>query len=309
MDSCFPPGLPVLAEMARHASGRAWLAELPALVAEYRDAWGLDLDPPFHGGSCSWVAPARLADGTRAVFKLTWPHREAEGEAEGLRIWAGRGAVRLLRHDPARFALLLERCEPGTELARAAHLPAEERLLLGAGVLRDLWSAAPPPDARLERVADVCAEWADLVEERMARLRPPFDPGLVAHGARLLRELPASASREVIVHGDVNPGNVLAAERRPWLAIDAKPMTGDPGYDPYPLLEQIDDPFAAPEPRRVVAARLALLADALGEDAGRLAAWAVARRVEAALWSADLGHDGAEGVMGEARVMAELAGL
>ncbi|WBB62252.1 phosphotransferase [Streptomyces sp. WMMC500] len=306
----FPPGLPVLTEMRRHASGRAWLAELPALVEKLRTRWSLRFGAPFPGGSCSWVAPAHLPDGTAAVFKVTWPHREAAGEGEGLRIWDGRGAVRLLGHDPEHYALLLERCRPGTELGAADELGAEHRLRLGAGVLRELWSAPVPRDCGLERVADVCAEWADLVEERMERLRPGYDAGLVAHGARLLRELPGGAVREVVVHGDFNPGNVLAADRRPWLAIDAKPMTGDPGYDPFPLLEQIDDPFAAADPPRTVAARLALLADELGEDAGRLAAWAVARRVETALWSAEHGDvaGGAE-VMGEARLLADVAGV
>ncbi|WP_419998654.1 aminoglycoside phosphotransferase family protein [Streptomyces boninensis] len=309
-DLYFPSDLPVFKQMRIHASGRAWLAELPALVAKFRDEWELELEPPFHGGSCSWVAPARTADGTHAVFKVTCPHREAAGEAEGLRIWDGRGAVRLLRHDAEHTALLIERCEPGTELVSAEQLPAEERLRIGAGLLKELWSAELPAGHGLERVADVCAEWADQVEERMARLRPGYDPYLVSLGARLLRELPGSAAREVVVHGDFNPGNILAAERRPWLAIDAKPMAGDPGYDLYPLIEQVDDPYEYDDPAPVVADRFALVADILGEDRGRLLAWAVARRVETALWAAEHGdRDGGAGVMGEARLLADLAGL
>ncbi|MGH9184318.1 MAG: aminoglycoside phosphotransferase family protein [Acidimicrobiales bacterium] len=36
---------------------------------------------------------------------------------------------------------------------------------------------------------------------------------------------------------DLHAGNVLAAERKPWLAIDPKPYVGDPTYDPLqPLL-------------------------------------------------------------------------
>lgn len=206
--------------------------------------------------------------------------------------------------------MLLERCEPGGELGVADHLPVEERLLAGAVLLTRLWVTPPAYRTGLERLADVTAEWADLVEARMERFRPGFDPGLVAHGTRLLRELPVSAAREVVLHGDFNPGNVLAARREPWLAIDAKPMIGDPAYDPWPLLEQVDDPFAHPEPRRVLAERSALLAGALGEDVRRLQAWAVARRVETALWAVDQGRprSGAE-IMDEARVLVGLAGL
>lgn len=305
----FPADLPVVDRMGRTASGRAWLARLPGVVRELAERWELRLGAPFHGGSCSWAAPATLPDGTAAVLKVTWPHREADGEGPALRAWGGDGAVRLLRRDVERGALLIERCRPGTELG-AAPLPPTERLTLAAGLLRELWAAPAPPDGRLERIDAVCAEWADLVQERMLRLRPDYDPGLVALGADLLRELPTSAAREVVAHGDFNPGNVLAAERRPWLVIDPKPMVGDPAYDPWPLLMQIDDPFAHPDPRRVLRARYALVAEVLGEDPARLLAWSVARGVESALWSAAHGDvAGGADDLTEIQVLAELAGL
>ncbi|MFH8404031.1 aminoglycoside phosphotransferase family protein [Streptomyces sp. NPDC018019] len=308
-DDLFPAALPVYATVGRTPAGREWLDRLPATVRALQAEWDLRLGAPLHGGSCSWVAPVELPDGGEAVLKVTWPHREAAGEAAALRAWEGHGAVRLLRHDRERYALLVERCTPGGELGDSP-LPAAERLLLAAGLLRDLWAAPAPPDGELERVADVCGEWADTVEERMARLRPGYDPGLVRLGTRLLRELPATAGREVVVHGDFNPGNVLSARRRPWLAIDPKPMVGDPGYDPWPLLEQIDDPFEHPDPRPVLRERFALVADALDEDPARLSAWAAARTVENALWCADHGDvpDGAE-ELEVAAALASLAGL
>ncbi|MFF3159495.1 aminoglycoside phosphotransferase family protein [Streptomyces sp. NPDC057910] len=306
----FPSTLPIMDTLGGSGPGRAWLDGLPQTVARMRARWSLDLQAPFHGGSCSWVAPASLPDGLPVVLKISWPHREAAGEAEALRLWDGHRAVRLLREDSEHHALLLERCDPGHPLGSAHHLSAEERLLAGAEILRELWRVPVPKPTGLEQLADVTTEWAGLAGERMERLRPGFDAGLVAYGIRLLRELPATASREVVVHGDFNAGNVVAASRRPWLAIDAKPMIGDPGYDPWPLLEEIDDPFAHTEPHRVLAGRFALMADALGEDVGRLQAWGIARRVETALYVANDGNiPGALGVMGEARVLADLLGI
>ncbi|MTE21610.1 phosphotransferase [Streptomyces sp. TRM43335] len=306
-----PPTLPVVRTVSGYPGGSAWLGRLPELVRELAERWEVTPGEPFAKGSCSWVAPVRRADGSEAVLKVSWPHREAAGEGEALRLWDGRGAVRVYAHDAERYALLLERCVPGTELGDAGGAPAEERLLVGARLLRELWSVPVPSDTGLERMADVTAGWAEVAEERAARLRPSgFDPALVALGVRLLRELPATADREVVAHGDLNPGNVLAS-RRGWLAIDAKPMVGDPLYDPWPLIEQIDDPFARPDPRPPVAARCALVADALGVDAARLQAWAVARRVESALWTVDRTGDAESGVaiMREARIVADLAGL
>ncbi len=307
-----PPALPVVRTLSGCPGGRAWLARLPEIVAELGERWGLVLGKPYAGGSCSWVAPVRRADGSDAVLKVSWPHPEAAGEGEALRLWDGRGAVRPYEHDAGRYALLLECCAPGTELGDAAELPVEERLVAGAGLLRELWNVPVPPKTGLDRMADVTAAWAALAEERMDRLRPPgFDPSLVALGVRLLRELPASAGREAVVHGDLNPGNVLAAGRRPWLAIDPKPMVGDPRYDPWPLIEQIDAPFGRPVPRSVVAARSALVAGVLGADVVRLQAWAAARRVESALWAVaerdDL--DAGAAMMRQVRTLADLARL
>lgn len=306
--------------------GREWLAGIPAAVSRLRELWSLRIDEPFEGGSCSWVAPARLPDGSRVVLKLSCPHAEAAGEAEALRVWDGRGSARLLAHEPRDWALLLERCDPGVELRRREDLSPEDRIAAAAQVLSSLWQAAPSrpgdggsgpvppadggPASTIADLARVAAEWSELTGERMARLRPPLDPGLVEHGIRLLQELAAGAQRAVILHGDFNPGNILSAERLPWLAIDAKPMIGDPAYDPWPLVQQVDDPFRLPDPAGAIARRFALVAQVTGQDAARMAAWGVARRVETALACVQDGElADAQSVMAEARTLADVIGL
>ncbi|MBA0052188.1 hydroxyurea phosphotransferase [Streptomyces sp. AJS327] len=307
----FPATLPVLTEMRRTASGREWLHQLPDLVDELRRRWRLRLKPPYHGGSCSWAAPVERPDGSPAVLKVTWPHPEATHEGRALDLWAGNGAARVYDHDAERYALLLERCQPGTELGTANQLPAEHRLLAAAQVLHRLWRDVPAASP-FDPLRRVTGEWADLAEQRAAREWPPeLDQGLFTTAARLLRELPATADREVLLHGDFNPGNILAAEREPWLAIDAKPVTGDPAFDPWPLLEQVDDPFAHPDPHRVLRHRTALLADALDLDVHRLRAWTVARHVEYVLWSVeeDASLDNSVRMMRQARILADVAAL
>lgn len=39
-----------------------------------------------------------------------------------------------------------------------------------------------------------------------------------------------------MIHTDLHDENVLAADREPWLAIDPKPLSGDPHYEPAPML-------------------------------------------------------------------------
>ncbi|MEU5832503.1 aminoglycoside phosphotransferase family protein [Streptomyces diacarni] len=304
--------------MSRTDSGRAWLSGLPALVEKMRTRWRLRLGAPFHGGSCSWAAPAARADGSRAVLKLTWPHPEARTEGTALSLWNGDGAVRVHEQDTEHYALLLERVEPGAELGRSDHLPAEDRLLSAAEVLRRLWSAdaAKAAELGIDALADITDGWARVAARQASRTWPAaLDAGLFRLAERLFRALPSTAARTVVLHGDFNPGNLLSAplpaRRTPWLAIDPKPMTGDPAFDPWPLLEQVDDPFAHPDPHRVLRHRTALFADAVGEDADRVRAWAVARHVEYALWSVDEDADLRHSItlMRQARVLADVAAL
>lgn len=281
-----------------------WRPSVPEVLTRTCRRWKLTLGEELTGGSASVVHAVRTAQGTDAVLKLSLPHREARDEALALRSWDGRGAVRLLDHDRDDFALLLERCDPGTPLT-GFPLPEDERLAVMADALATLWSARTPTDAGFESLAEVAAERADEVEGRMARLRPPYDPEVIAHGVRLLRTL-ATGATPVLLHGDANPGNLLAARRSPWLAIDPKPMLGDAAYDPVPALLQIGTPPTGPELGTWLHRRIDAFAARAGLDPSRVADWAVARLVEWALWYADRGD--VAGGAGQVEIAAALLG-
>jgi len=57
------------------------------------------------------------------------------------------------------------------------------------------------------------------------------DAGLVQEGLRLFEELPRTSSNDVLLATNLHAGNVLQAQREPWLVIDPKPFVGDPAYD------------------------------------------------------------------------------
>jgi len=197
-----------------HDSGRAWLDALPQLVANCAQRWQLRLGEPFTGGSVSLPIPATLPDGSDAVLKIQFPHRESEHEAAALAHWQGDGAIQLLAHDAERHALLIERCVPGTLLADE---PPDTALDVMVELLPRLWKPAAAP---FRSLAEEAAWWASDLEKDWENGGKPFERTLLHAALDALQTLPASQGEQVLLHQDLHAGNILRAQRAPWLAID-----------------------------------------------------------------------------------------
>lgn len=243
----------------------AWLDSLPATIRDIADRWSLDIGAPFDGASCAWVAPAVLLDGTQGVLKLGMPHMEALDEAAGLRFWDGDGIVRLLRHDAASGALLLERCVPGSSLRKS---PEDGQDAVIAGLLHRLWRDPTAPHPFRPLIAMLDAWTAETLRDEA--YWP--DSGLVSEGLGLFRSLCESATSSVLLVTDLHAGNVLAARREPWLAIDPKPFLGDPAFDATQHLLNCRSSL-----RSDPAGRIRRFADRLEIDAERVRLWLFAR--------------------------------
>ena len=202
----------------------AWLDRLPDAVEVLKNRWSLAVGAPFDNAdtSCAWVAPAVRSDGTRAVLKLGMRHMEGTHELEGLRFWDGDPTVRVLEGDADLNAMLLEACEPGTPLRHQSE-PAQDVVI--AGLLRRLWRRPRSPHP-FRPLATMLEHWA---EETQSAAGGWTDAGMVREGLTLFSELAAAASDDVLLATDLHAGNVLQAQREPWLVIDPKPFVGRPG--------------------------------------------------------------------------------
>ena len=258
--------------------GRDWLDRLPGLVADAANAWELDVGAPFEpGGNVGWVAPVRRADGTEAVLKVECPGHRNPWAARGLRHWAGRGAARLIAADEANQVLLLERCVPGTN---GDDLDAAEATEVVASVLAELHGADPPAADEFEPLAVLVAQTRADMWDWFDRFDRPLDRGVVAQADELFTSLSASSTDEVLLHGDLGPGNVVLSERG-WLAIDPYPVLGDRAFDAGHDLSRTD--------LRDAREHVGRFADRLDLDPRRIAGWAFACCVHLALENRSVG--------------------
>lgn len=267
---------------ARGPDWAAWVDLLPRRRAEVLEEWRLVPDGAAAHGYCSLVLPVRDADGRPGALKLAFDgDQESAHEHLALRQWDGDGAVRLLRADPRRRALLLERLST-QDLADEWDLAACETV---AALYARLHRPALP---QLASLTSYVGRWT----EALAALPrdAPLPHRLVEQAVSLGRSfVDDPASTGVTVHGDLHYGNVLAAPDREgddWLAIDPKPVDGDPHYEVAPLLWNRFEELAG-DVRGGVRRRFHATIDAAGLDEDRARDWVVVRMVLNAAWELD----------------------
>ncbi|MGS2588163.1 aminoglycoside phosphotransferase family protein [Streptomyces hebeiensis] len=267
---------------------RAWVAALPGLVAEFLDRWQLRREGGIGSGEASLVVPVVRADGTRAALRLQMPREETAAALLGLRTWNGNGMVRLLDHDPGGGAMLLERLDGARTLASLDDDDTAMSVL--AGLLARLHSVPAPPGLR--GLGDVADDMLREVPHALGALRDREDRRRLSGWASAVAELVGDPG-ERLLHWDLHYGNVLAAEREPWLAIDPEPLAGDPGFDLWPALDTgWGESGATGDAPRVVRRRFDLLTEVLELDRERAAGWTLARLLQNTLW--DIGDGRAE---------------
>jgi streptomycin 6-kinase len=265
-----PPGLDW---WRRVPGGSRWLESLPGIVADCAERWRIRVGEPYQPASISLVIPVDREDGSAAVLKINFPDSETEHEAAALAHWDGRGAVRLLAHDPDLRALLVEHCSPGDQLWTVDD--EDEATGIAAAVMDRLWRPAPT-DHPFLLLADQAARWAKELPSQWAGLGRPFDGRLVDEAAAACRDLGPSQASPVVLHQDLHGGNILRAQRERWLAIDPKPLVGERAFDAASLLRDRRWRLGEPDARAIVARRLDVLVDRLGLDRERTRRWGIA---------------------------------
>lgn len=247
-------------------ANRKWVESLPSIINKLKEDWGIEIGNPItENASCSLVAPCLWNKKEPAILKIGFPHEEAFHEIEGLKVLRGKPAVHLLNFDKSTNSLLLEKCTPGTSLSTESE-PVQDEII--CKLLSKIWAANYSSEP-FRPLKTMVALWN---RETHDDLRKFPDQELAKKGCQIKERLCNTTDSHVLLATDLHAGNVLKAERKPWLVIDIKPYVGDRTYDlTQHLLNCMDRLYSDPIGTINRVAQLA------GVDPTRLKDWMYAR--------------------------------
>lgn len=251
--------------------GRVWVASLPGLVEELLHLWRCIPTAPITRGHLGIILPVRRHDGAPAVLKVSFTHPANTYEPHALAAWGGRGAVLLYERDDARFAMLLEQAEWNT----LDDLGDVDEATAATGQLARRLAVPAPPE--LPRLSDQADGWERSLREDAEALGNPLSQRALGAALASIQDL-AREQPDTMVHGDLHFGNVVRAQREPWLVVDPKGFAGDLASDALQVLVRgADSLLQADDVNAEVRRRLAIFADAAEIERDRAIRWAQAQ--------------------------------
>jgi streptomycin 6-kinase len=279
--------------LALGEAGVAWLAGLDGLVRDLAGEWALWIGRTLPGGSEAVVAEARTADGQEAVLKIAIPGLDpTASELRTLLAAQGRGYARVLRHDWARSAMLLERLGP--QLAELG-LPVDAQIEAICTTLLEAW--APAPDGVLFQTgAEKAKSLAGFIEATWRDLGKPCSERTIDMALRFaaIRGRAFDPATAVLAHGDAHAWNTLLVAGggpRRFKFVDPDGLLIERAYDLGIPMREWGAELLAGDPAALGQQRCRLLARLTGVAPEPIWQWGFIERVSTGLLLAKLGLD------------------
>ncbi|MRG85779.1 aminoglycoside phosphotransferase family protein [Salinibacillus xinjiangensis] len=260
--------------------GEAWLKELPNLIEFCEQNWSLKLQEPY-SLSVNYVAPAVRNDGKEVVVKICIPGEGFLDELEALRLYKGKGMVRLIDFDQNYGILLLEKLSPGITLAKKIDCD-EEACQIAAKVMQKLSTPAP---------AHTRIPTTKIREENLRNIIKRHPDGLGPISKKELKKalhiftyLNETMQKPMLLHGDFHHYNILASGEEEWTAIDPKGLIGEVEYD---LIQFMLNKLPDYGMKQLIAKRVEIFTNELNLNKERLLLWGYCHTVLATAWTVD----------------------
>jgi streptomycin 6-kinase len=287
-----PPELPpkvVRNVAALGEAGEIWLARLPALVGDLERRWGVSIGATMPNATEAYVAEAASTAGEPMVVKVPIPGVEkAPRELAVLLAARGQGYVRVLEHDPASGAMLLERLGP--QLAQLGY-SAERQTEIICATLREAWRA-PPPQLPLLTGAEKAKALAATVSSVTGNIPDACSPHTVAVALRFAeaRRAAFDPAQSVLGHGDAHAWNTLADPKSGGFRfVDPEGLFIEPAHDLSISLREWSNEFLAGDPVDRGKAGCELLARLTGVEPRAIWQWGLLEDLVNGLLYLDVG--------------------
>lgn len=264
------------------AKGAQWLEQLPILIERSAQQWQLTQLQPYSDLTYNYVLFGMM-HGKQIVLKLRCDHEALRNEVMALIAFAQYGCVKVLAHDIAIGALVLERVVPG-DLLVSLFPENDARATRLAGDLVGALHRAPAPSGHMfPQLKNVLP---DLRHDSYALAK------CIIRARTLRRQLLSSTHHEVLLHGDFHHGNILLDSNQQWVVIDPEGIIGDPLYD---IAVYIRNPMQllvnAPYADQIIKSRIDYFSRILDCSAQRIYDWTYLQAVSSAYWSVEDGLD------------------
>jgi streptomycin 6-kinase len=263
-------------------TGRAWLGQLPRVLALCRERWRLTNIRVAGGLSYNLVCFAESPTYGAVALKIGVLCPELVTEMKALSLFAGRGMCACYATDVALGALLLERIVPGSDLTTVGNSEARFR------IAAELFTALP-----VALVGDHgFPSYTDWISRAFTRARADNRVGaalvsLVDVAERIFHEIDTADRPHLLLHGDLHHTNILQDRQGGWKAIDPKGVIGVPGMGAARFMQNEFRMGAREDRFDRLDQMTAIFAEHLGESKQFLAKCAFVEHVLATCWSAE----------------------
>ena len=200
----------------------AFLSKIDALQEKYAAKWKLSRLAFMPTNTVNLLYDCDSAYYGRCVLKMCIPGPEVATEINCLRVYDGRGYVKLWDYDLPDSLLLLERVIPGGQMWEVSDY--RERARLMAETVKDLpipWDGhGDYPTYR---------SWMVKLRENLMRMGGMADALFYMDEAmRIYDGLKRKYTRNCLLHGDLHQENMLLNPRGGYTVIDPKGVVDDP---------------------------------------------------------------------------------
>lgn len=277
--------------IAEGAAGQDWLARLDSTLEALEANWQVEIGEALPGGSAAFCAEARTSNGDVFVVKVGTPGSAiGRHEADVLQRADGKGYVQLLRHDPGRQAMMLEKLGERLDLV---DIPYQQKIDIVCATLYDAWMPVPL-DSTYVTGAEKAHSLATGILQMWEKQGQPCPSSVIETAMRYCHERAQLYRPEgaVLAHGDPHIGNLLAdptTDPIRFKLVDPDGLAIEPAYDLGVLLRGWNEGLEGRHAHDRGRSRVRLLTQRTQVPAEAIWQWAYIERVSTGLLLLDIG--------------------